>query len=254
MAYTKKNRSGKTKRDTWIVLGFMLLVLIVIAVLILFFTASKNELPEVETAGNEISFDVPGFTILQEAPTGDLNEKFSLACVGTYSGTFVEDGLDEQVTDVLTIVVQNISSDLIEYGLITLDCGGETASFELSALPAGSYVLVMEKNRLTYNDTMELSKPTCEQYAEPNNLVMDFGNDFKVYPSDGVINIENISGRDIESDVSLFYKNYEYGLFFGGITYRARFSGGVKAGQIAQCMQQHYSLEKSAIMYMSYEQ
>lgn len=251
MSYTKKNRSEKAKRDTWIVLGFMLLV--VIAVLVLLFTASKDELPEVEKAGAEMPFDVPGFTVLKEAPFGDLNEKFSVACMGTYSGTYVEDGSNEQVTDVLTIVVKNISSDLVEYGLITVDCGGETATFELSALPAGSYALVMEKNRLTYDNTMVLSKPICEQYAEPNNLIMDFGNDFNVYPSDGVINIENISGRDIESDVSLFYKNYEYGLFIGGITYRARFSGGIKAGEIAQCMQQHYSLEKSAIMYMSYE-
>lgn len=251
MSYTKKNRSEKAKRDTWIVLGFMLLV--VIAVLVLLFAASKDELPEVEKAGAEMPFDVPGFTVLKEAPFGDLNEKFSVACMGTYSGTYVEDGSNEQVTDVLTIVVKNISSDLVEYGLITVDCGGETATFELSALPAGSYALVMEKNRLTYDNTMVLSKPICEQYAEPNNLITDFGNDFNVYPSDGVINIENISGRDIESDVSLFYKNYEYGLFIGGITYRARFSGGIKAGEIAQCMQQHYSLEKSAIMYMSYE-
>ena len=251
MSYTKKNRSEKAKRDTWIVLGFMLLV--VIAVLVLLFGASKDELPEVEKAGAEMPFDVPGFTVLKEAPFGDLNEKFSVACMGTYSGTYVEDGSNEQVTDVLTIVVKNISSDLVEYGLITVDCGGETATFELSALPAGSYALVMEKNRLTYDNTMVLSKPICEQYAEPNNLITDFGNDFNVYPSDGVINIENISGRDIESDVSLFYKNYEYGLFIGGITYSARFSGGIRAGEIAQCMQQHYSLEKSAIMYMSYE-
>lgn len=251
MANTKKKQSEKMKRDTWIVLGFVLLV--VIALLVLFFVASKEELTEVEKTGAEMPFDVPGFTILEEAPYGDLNEKFSVACMGTYSGIYVEDGSNEQVTDVLTIVVKNISSDLVEYGLITVDCGGETAAFELSALPAGSCALVMERNRLAYDDAMVFSKLTCEQYAEPTNLVMDFGNDFQVYPSDGIINIENVSGRDIESDVSLFYKNYEYGLFIGGITYRARFSGGVKAGQIAQSLQQHYSLEKSAIMYMSYE-
>ena len=251
MANTKKKQSEKMKRDTWIVLGFVLLV--VIALLVLFFVASKEELTEVKKAGAEMPFDVPGFTILEEAPYGDLNEKFSVACMGTYSGIYVEDGSNEQVTDVLTIVVKNISSDLVEYGLITVDCGGETAAFELSALPAGSCALVMERNRLAYDDAMVFSKLTCEQYAEPANLVMDFGNDFQVYPSDGIINIENVSGRDIESDISLFYKNYEYGLFIGGITYRARFSGGVKAGQIAQSLQQHYSLEKSAIMYMCYE-
>ena len=81
MSYTKKNRSEKAKRDTWIVLGFMLLV--VIAVLVLLFGASKDELPEVEKAGAEMPFDVPGFTVLKEAPFGDLNEKFSVACMGT---------------------------------------------------------------------------------------------------------------------------------------------------------------------------
>lgn len=251
MANTKKKQSEKMKRDTWIVLGFALLA--VIALLVLFFAASRDEPAEAEKKSAEMPFDVPGFTVLEEAPCGELNGKFSVACMGTYSGSYVEDGSNEPVTDVLAIVVKNISSDLVEYGLISVDYGGGTASFELSALPAGSYALVMEKNRSTYDEAMVFSELTCEQYAEPNNLVMDFGNDFQVYPSDGVLNIENISGRDIESDVSLFYKNYEYGLFIGGITYRARFSGGVKAGQIAQCLQQHYSLGKSVIMYMSYE-
>lgn len=251
MSNTKKNRSGKAKRDTWIVLGFALLV--VVAVLILYFTPSKDEQPEIEKAGAEMPFDVPGFSVLQDAPFGDLNDKFSVTCMGTYSGAYVEDGSDEQVTDVLTIVVKNISSELVEYGSITVDCGETTAAFEVTGLPAGSSALVMEKNRLTYHDTMTLSEPVCEQYAEPNNLVMDFGNDFSVYPSDGVINIENIGGTDIEGDVSVYYKHFEYGLFIGGITYRARFSGGVKAGEIAQCLQQHYTLEKSAILYMTYD-
>lgn len=254
MSYQRQSKSRKSKRDTWIVLGFMLAVILVIGALVVYFISSNNELPEVESVGEEMPFDIPGFTMLDDAPCGDLNEKFSVLCVGKYSGTYVEDGLDEQVTDVLAIVVTNISDDLVEYGLITLDCGDTTAAFELTGLPATSSVLVMEKERKTYNQSMKLSNLTCVQYAEPNALIMDYGNEFKVYPSDGVINIENISGKDIQGDVSLFYKNFEYGLFIGGITYRARYSGGIRAGEMVQCMQQHYSADKSAIMYMSYEQ
>lgn len=254
MSYKRNTKPDKSKRDTWIVIGFLLFVVAVIAAIVLFSVSSSDKTPETEEPVAEMPFDVPGFTMLEDAPHGDLNDKLSVSCMGTYSGCFLEDGSDEQVTDVLAVVVKNISSNLIEYGLITLDCGGETASFELSGLPANSYVLVMEKDRRAYDASAELSNLTCVQYAEPNNLIMDFGNDFNVYPSDGVINIENISGRDIQNDVSVFYKNFEYGLFMGGITYRARFSGGIPAGEIAQAIQPHYFTDTSAILYMSYEQ
>lgn len=253
MAY--KGKSKRTSnRDTWIVLGFMLVVLLIIGALIFYFVSPDKELPEVETVGAEMPYDVPGFTILKNAPYGEVNDTFKVLCMGTYSGAFVEDGTDEQVTDVLSIVVTNTGDCLMEYGLITVNCGETTATFEFTGLPAAESVLVMEKNRTTYDDSMKLSDLTCVQYAEPSVLVMDFGNEFAVYSSDGFINIENISGRNFQSDVSLFYKNSDFGLFIGGITYRARFSGGIMAGETKQCMQQHYSAEKSVIMYMSYEQ
>lgn len=257
MSYKKRSKNGNAKRDTWIVIIFLVIVVAVIAALIWFFASPKQEqsvktettaAPEPEVA--EMPYDVPGFTMLDHAPFGWLNDDLSVSCMGSYSGMFLEDGLDEPVENILAIVVKNTGSELVEYGLITADCGIETATFEFSGLPAGSSVLVMEKNRMSADN--ECKSISCTQYAHPGNLVMDFGSDFNVYPSDGVINIENISGKDINGDVSLFYKNFEYGLFIGGITYRARFTGGVKAGDIAQCLQQHYYEDTSAILYMSY--
>lgn len=257
MSYMKNRKSGNAKRDTWIVIIFLIVVVAVIAALIWFFASPKQEQSvKTETTAAaeqdiaEMPFDVPGFTMLQDAPCGRLNDYFYVSCMGSYSGMFFEDGLDEPVENVLAIVVKNISSELVEYGVITADCGGETATFELSGLPVGSSVLVLEKNRMPAGE--ECRTLSCMQYALPGNLVMDFGSDFTVYPSDGVINIENISGEDINGDVFLFYKNFEYGLFIGGITYRARFTGGIKAGDIAQCLQQHYYGDTSAILYMSY--
>ena len=259
----RKRKSSRSKRDTWIVLAFAVAVLLIIAALIVYFVATKNAADEGQTASEEtvqetavaeMPFDVPGFTMLENAPCGKLNDKFSVLCVGKYTGAYVEDGTDEPVTDVLAIVVKNISDGLVEYGEITLDCSGTTATFDLTGLPASSCVLVMAKDRAAYQEGMELADLSCAQYAEPSSIVMDFGNDFTVYPSDGVINVENISDKDFQTDVSLFYKNFEYGLFIGGITYRVRFSDGFKAGDVLQSMQKHYSTETSAIMYMSYEQ
>lgn len=259
MAYKTKRKNAK--RDTWIVIGFAIVVILIIAGILLWFFLKKDPAPlspteiteEVEKAIPEMPFEVPGFTMLAEAPCGEMNDSLYVSCMGTYTGAFVEDGTDEQVENVLALVVKNTGEELVEYGKITADYDGEPVTFNFSGLPASGYVLVMEENRTVCEEPEELSDLACAQMAMPVDIILDFDTDFTLYPSDGVINLENISGRDFESDISVFYKNFEYGLFIGGITYRARFSGGVKDGAYAQSMQEHYTLEKSAILYMSYE-
>lgn len=252
MSYQSKRNNAK--RDTWIVIGFAVFVLLFAAGMILFFSLKNDPQTEIEKAVPEMPYEVPGFTMLDTAPCGDLNKSLSVSCMGTFSGAFVEDGSDEQIQNVLALVVRNTGEELLEYGLITAECDGEAVTFEFSGLPAACSVLVMEKNRTVYDGSAEIAELSCEQMAMPVDIVLDFENDFSLYPSDGVINLENISGSDFESDISVYYKNFEYGLFLGGITYRARFSGGMEDGQMKQSVQPHYSLEKSAILYMSYEQ
>lgn len=262
MPYQNHSKRDHSKRDTWIVLGFLLLTIIIITAIILFASSSSDsseagdvtEITEATAAPEiaEMPFDVPGFTMLEDAPFGKLNDYLYVSCMGVYSGTFVEDGSDEEVTDVLALVVRNTGEELVEYAEITADCGGETATFELSGLPANAYALVMEKNRRMFDDSVTLSDLFCTHCAEQHNLIFDFDKDFQIYPSDGVINLENISGRDIQSDISIYYKTFEHGLFIGGITYRARITGGIPANQFAQTIQQHYAVDTSAILYMSY--
>lgn len=246
----KKNSKGHL--PLWITLSVLLLVAI------LFFTLA---LPAIRRSNAEraafeapqMPYEVPGFTMLENVSGSTFDNGLQVLCVGRYSGAYLEDGSDEQIRDVLSIVVRNTTDSLIEYGCIEVPCGrNSSAVFEFSGLPARSSVLVQEKNRMTWSEKQKLSKALCTQIALPTDLVLDFDRDFKLYPSDGVINAENISDTDFTQDVSVFYKNFEFGLFMGGITYRARFSGGIRSGEIAQSLQKHYHSQTGAILYMSY--
>lgn len=211
----------------------------------------KDNQPENEIAP-QMPYAVPGFTMLEKVPGAELGNGLSVLCAGRYSGAYWEDGSDEQVQDVLTLVVHNNGEQLMEYGEISLVVGKKTAEFTFSGLPAGSTVLVQEKNRMTATDKTNASDFSLEAYAFPGAIQLDFGGEFAIYPSDGVLNVENISGTDISGDVSVFYKHFEYGLFLGGITYRARFSGGIRSGEVKQSMQKHFRLDTGAILYMAY--
>lgn len=255
MANTAQKKQKKNRRDFLIAL--VLLMALIAAVLVIVFVLpklssgdpTKND-PSRQAA--EMPYEVPGFTLLEDVSGTTFDNGLSVLCCGTYSGFYLEDGSDEQVKDVLSVVIKNNGASLVEYGVIELPLGKQTATFEFSGLPVGAAVLVQEKNRMTDTNGIQKASFVCSQYALPGSIVLDFGNDFELYTDDGVINMKNISGADITTDVSVFYKNFEFGLFLGGITYRARVSGGIKDGEIGQALQNHFWADTSAVLYMSY--
>ena len=76
---------------------------------------------------------------------------------------------------------------------------------------------------------------------------------FKIMAQDNWIKLENISNQDIKSDIYVYFKNYEDQIYQGGITYRVKFAGGIKAGEKVEVQSQHYSSKKSKILYLTYQ-
>ena len=254
----KKER--KRKRDEIILWSAVVLTVAIIAVAIVLCVVQPSResdapVQSVPTQGSApLAFEIPGFTPIEEAELSLPDGQLKVVAVGRFTGAYVEDGTDEEVTDVLALIVENAGQSWVEYAELTMDCGGETARFTLSSLPGGSSALLMEKNRMTYVPGTAYRLSEKMKLAEQASAVMDFSDDFVLYPDDGVINVQNISGRDHTEDVSVYYKNYRYGLYFGGICYRARFENGIKDGELVQSVQPHYSNADSVILFMSYEQ
>lgn len=68
---------------------------------------------------------------------------------------------------------------------------------------------------------------------------------------DGGINVTNISGEDIAGEVSIYYKNAAADLYYGGITYRVRIEGGIRANEIKQIMASHFDDTGSKILFVT---
>lgn len=250
----KHRRSG---RDIWIVLLLTVLLLAIIALVFVVLFQTEQTPDETSTSSTvelQCSYDIDGFTPLPGAPIGAISDELELLYAGTYSGAYMEDGTDEQVTDVLALIVENKGSATIEYAQLCLMCDEKPVYFSVTALPATGKVFVLAQDRAAYTTEMRLGALTCTQSAAlSDRAVLDFGGEFRLYPSDGVLNLQNISQKDIAGDVSLYFKNYRDGLFWGGITYRVSFADGFAADETRQSVQPHYTVDGSVILYMSYE-
>ena len=193
-----------------------------------------------------------------EAPTElpkpegiDLGQGLVITDVSSYSGPFVEDGSDEQVSDVLMIVVYNYGVEPVQYAEIAMAAGDETASFTLTTLPVGERMTVLESGRMAYDAGLEYTQAeavSVAHFLSPMSLCQD---KLMVQGLDGVLNIMNVSDEDITGEVAVYYKNGSEDLLCGGITYRVRIAEGLQSGEIRQIVSDHFSASGSRLMFVT---
>lgn len=198
---------------------------------------------------------VQDYTIIDFQDTVSLNLAEGLVCTdtGSYTGLFMEDGTDEAVSDVMRIVLKNTSNQDLQYAEITMKYGEEIREFVVTNLPAGRSCLLLEKNR----QSLPEGKP--KSYAAEHIVFFDepmrlFESQFEISGQDGVVNVKNISGRDVSGDVVVYYKYEVNGVYYGGITFRVRVTGGLKAGEIRQIPAGHFDKESSVLTMVTYNE
>ena len=187
----------------------------------------------------------------QETGLFELGNGVRIVDYISYTGAFMEDRTDEVVTDVLGIRVTNTGDQYIQTMDVTLTAEGTQAQFSLSTLFPGETVIVLEKNRMNYSTAPEFERAeTCNiaRFNEDPGMCQD---KLKVQCLSGVINITNISEEDIPGDIFIYYKNYVGGIYYGGITYRIRLQGGLKAGEICQGTAAHFNPDNSKVVFVT---
>ena len=209
---------------------------------------TKAEREPVETTAES---SVPQLEIdLSEAVI--LRNVIQVQQVSEYIGVYMEDGTDEVVSDVMMMVVKNLSSDSIQYAEIHLPVGEETARFTVTALPAGGTAILLEQSRMQYREDgdYDLSKAECVNLAGFDKELTLRENLLEIQCLDGALNVRNISGQDITGDIVICYKNYENGVYYGGIAYRIRIEGGLKADELRQLMLSHFHQPGSQLIFV----
>lgn len=168
-----------------------------------------------------------------------------------FSGTFVEDGSNKKVSNILALEVKNSSKKDLQYGEIKLKINGKkTAVFKLTNLPVGKTVTVIESTGSISYNSRDNYKYEDATYAAVEQLPMS-SDKIKVSTKGAAITIKNISGKNLGT-VYVYYKNTKGSLYLGGITYRAKFEG-VEKGKSYTIETSHFSKSNSEIVMVDTE-
>ena len=217
-------------------MGSILAVLLILLILIVIEKNDQNNTNDnIVEQGGEISLD----------------KNIVITSIEPYSGSFMEDGSDEDVENILMITVKNNGMQSLQYAEVILTFGDSTAVFSFSTLRPGESMVVLEKNRLEYPDK-ELTEHQIQNvvYFEEN---LNFCEDkFEISAMDGAFNVKNISGEDLSGNIAIYYKNKQDNIYYGGITYRVVIEGGIEKDGIKQVVTEHFKTDKSEVMFVSY--
>ena len=166
-----------------------------------------------------------------------------------YEGPFLENAAQEPVSDVIALMVYNPGSAFIGNALLCLHQGERVLLFEITVLPPGSRVLVLEKNGQLYTEEA-FSRCVClflELMPEQESQ------DVTVREENGTLVIGNRSERNVNR-ITLCYKQFDYkeGFYLGGYTNRASI-GGLLPGESREVILYRYVSGYSKIVALTEE-
>ena len=196
-----------------------------------------------QTGGN--SKDSP--ELMEKIASGDLScDQF-----GIFSGQFLEDGRDELVKNVATVLVTNRTDRFLDFATLTFDIDGQTATFILSGLPAGRSAWVMEATRMTATSSSVFTYQNCVNSFRDD---VTASTDKVTISSDGnMLTAVNNTSEPLK-DVFVYYRTlHTDGNFLGGITYRADF-GTLEPGASVETMAGHFNKETSEIVRVGWRE
>lgn len=166
--------------------------------------------------------------------------------IGQYSGPFVEDGSDKPVANALAAVIKNDSDTVIEFAEIRFAVNdSEEAVFQISTIPAGKEVVVLEENGREYHEEDRLDL-TDKLYAKQDFLSL-MEDEVEITSEDGKLTVKNLTQEPLGT-VYVRYKgkiNNQY--YLGGITYSCKVEN-VDADACVEAETKHFTAEGSQIL------
>ena len=252
---SKKKTNKKAASGGW---GYLVIFLVAVVLVLglfvgrLFQNGPNSNNTNIATGNFQPVYTAPSVTIddLEDAES-EAFKGLQVTKIGNYSGLFMEDGSNDVLSRILMIIVKNNGDRTVQYAEIQLTDGEKTAYFSLSTLPPGESVVLLEKNRMLYADGKDLTQISFKNVALFQQEPTLCEEQLQIQALNGVLNVTNISGKDIDGDIVIYYKNAASDLLYGGITYRVTIKGGLSKDEVRQITASHFTPKGSRVMWVT---
>ncbi|MGN0485707.1 MAG: hypothetical protein ACI4GB_00585 [Acutalibacteraceae bacterium] len=154
---------------------------------------------------------------------------------------------------VLSVSVQNVSDQDIEYCVLKCHVDDKEAFFAFSVLPKNECAVALEMNGLPYQKDMKFSLWSMENRVDFAQEISLYDDVFDVKCEGNYIEIKNKTQNDISGKIKICYKNLQSQTLYGSDAYLLSVDG-LKKGETKQIFSRYLDSEKSRVIYIKYDQ
>lgn len=178
-----------------------------------------------------IAVSVPVVVLIKKkSETTDLqSEPSTVAFQNAQLGITVDDWLKivkiDEYYGRLAVEVENVSDSDVEYALLTVKTKKETLTFNVSALLKGTKAVLLCNENIGSNPGEVYTAWQTENKIDFETPPVMHSDKLEINVMDGSISVKNISGKDIDSDIFIYYKDKKDDLVNGSVTYKIRVDG-----------------------------
>lgn len=213
-----------------------LLALVLIAAMLLTLCAcGKKDEPKPTETLPPVTTDIPE---KEESRAPFLGNGLYITEIYPYIGLYMEDGTNEEVDNVLMAILKNENDRDLQYAKLELEYADFTAEFEMTNVPAGESVVLLEKNRHEYTEELFRDARVSNVLFFENEMSLQ-EDKVKITELNGAINVENITDEPL-GDMYIYYKYASTDLLYGGITFRSKIKAGLKPGRVYTIMEDRF--------------
>lgn len=172
-------------------------------------------------------------TVLKHNPNGFVSESTAIPFKNAQLGVTVDNWLKiieiDEYYGRLAVVAENVSDTDVEYALLTVKTKSETLTFNVSALLSGTKAVLLCNESVGSDPNEVYTAWQTENKIDFEKAPVMNNDKFEIKVLNGSISLKNISGKDIESDIYIYYKDKKDDVLNGSVTYKTRVQG-IKAG------------------------
>lgn len=260
----KSSKSRFTGLAEFIAAAALLLAVVLIATLTRSCGVEEDSGEETDTQDNFQAEIIPIYndktpifnSLNPESVTLPIEIKDNVFLTSLYSASaeYPEDASDEYVENVLCAEFTNDSSRTVEYMTAAVTIDGIEYSFAVTTIPPNETVRAFEKERKIAPEKAQNVSVSGEYLIFFTEEPSVFGETLEFVYQNGTIVVKNISNSDISSDIVVYYKTKTDDIYYGGITYRLRITGGLEAGESFNGYAPHSSETDTKVMFVDYEE
>ena len=159
------------------------------------------------------------------------DERLKIEAVGQYTGEFLEDGSDEPIVGVSSVIITNQSDEMLQVADISIPVNNnETAEYRVTNLLPYTSALVLEKNKRLFSEKDKYKRgEVISAFIRGQSLMEDT---FEIIEENEQLTLINKTENNYKK-VYVYYKYIQSGgAYLGGITYRVPFENVEERGRI----------------------